>query len=244
MALSFLGFFFIYFLWDENKGESINSNNIWSNFNEGLGEIIHNKKVLFIGIIESIVACGFGLFLFGWTPILKSMTLEGDINVGFAFVCFVMSLITGATIFEVIVIKLRVKLYKSLLFGIVASIILFLTVVYTKSFLISLISLAFINGMIGYIVPLLSTIKSQIISDSHRSQIMCLFRVPLNLFLTMLFLLTNYLSTKQVFLISAFTQIIALGLCYYLKTEQDKQNKISFDILKDEYKKIQEESIN
>ena len=243
MGFSFLGFFFIYFLWDENKGE-LRENNIWSNFRDGLGEIIYNKKVLFIGLIESIVVCGFGLFLFAWTPILKSMTIEGNINVGFVFVCFVMSLITGATIFEIIVIKLRVKLYKSLLIGIFTIITLFLIVIYTKSFLISLISLAFINGSIGYVNPLLSTIKSQIISDSHRSQVMCIFRVPLNLFLTILFILTGYLSTKQVFLISAFTQIVAFVLCYYLKTDQDKQNKISFDILKDEYKKIQEESIN
>lgn len=238
MIFSFLGFFFIFYLWDENTGDSENRKGIFENLKEGLNEITSNQNILYIGLIESIITCGFGLFLFGWTPLLKSLTQSGEINVGFAFVCFVMCLITGATIFEIIVIKIRVKLYTSLFFGILASIIFFIIVVYTRSFIVGLFGLASINGLIGFVNPLLSTIKSQIISESHRSQIMGIFRVPLNLFLTTLLYLTSSLSTNQVFLISAFTQIISLILCFFL-TAKPKEN---LDFLKDEYKKIREES--
>ncbi len=240
MIFSFLGFIFIFYLWDENTGESENRKGIIDNLKEGLNEITTNQNVLFIGLIEAIINCGFGLFLFGWTPLLKGLTITGEINVGFAFVCFIMFLITGATIFEITVIKLRIKLYTALFYGILANIIFFIIAVYTRSFIVGLFALASINGLIGFVNPLLSTIKSQIISESHRSQIMGIFRVPLNLFLTTLLFLTSELTTNQVFLISAFTQIISLILSYFL-TVKPKEDS-NYDFLKEEYKKIREET--
>lgn len=199
MFFSLLGIFFIYYLWDENE-KTVNTNSnqtLIEHLKEGWAEL-KSQEILYIGLIESLIVSAFGLFLFAWTPILQSISPEGKINVGFVFITFVMSLILGATLFEIIVIKLRTKPYKSLFFGCLAQILAFLVVVYSRSYVTSLIFLAIINGMIGFMNPLFSSIKSKIIKDKNRSQLMSLFRVPQSIIVSTLLILTNFYTPQQV----------------------------------------------
>lgn len=242
MSFSIVGGILIFSLWNENYGEENNKKSIIENLIEGVEEIRNDEKVFLIGVIESIINAAFGLFLFGWTPLLSSISVDGKINVGFAFITFIMCLVSGATVFEIVSIKLKVNPYKSLFSGLIAVIILFIITVYSKSFVICLISLAFINGAIGYILPLISTIKSEIIKEKHRSQIMCIYRVPLNILLTILLLLTKLFNTKQVFLISAFIQIVSLIISYHLKGIYKPDKKEYPLFINEKYKKIQEEN--
>jgi len=99
-------------LWDENVGsnddydennknveriESHESENRW----EALEEL-KERNVLSIGLIESFFQATLNIFLFAWTPILTSSSSSGQINVGYTFCCFILTMILGTNMFEVI----------------------------------------------------------------------------------------------------------------------------------------------
>jgi hypothetical protein len=114
-----------------------------------------------------------------------------------------MALIGGAILYEIFIIKLKKKFYNILFISIGIQIIFFIVIVYSRSFYISLISFAIVNGAIGFTSPLFSIIKSNIIQEKFRSQLMSLFRVPLNVFVIILLLLTHVFSpTKVIFYIN------------------------------------------
>ena len=159
---------------------------------------LKKKDVLYIGIIESITASSWGLFFFSWTPILNSLSPNNHVNVGFVYICFVMALIGGAMLYEIFLIKLKKNYYKTLLFSCIIQIISFLGVAVFSSFYIVLCFLAIINSLIGFTSPLFSIIKSVIIQEKYRSQLMSIFRVPLSIYVCILLLLTHYFSSSTV----------------------------------------------
>ena len=53
------------------------------------------------------------IFLFSWTPILKTST-KGGINVGFIFTCMVLTMIIETKSYEVVVVNLGCDYYLSI----------------------------------------------------------------------------------------------------------------------------------
>lgn len=206
---------------NENNSNNKTFSAFYNQLKDSLQEL-KKKEVLYIGIIESIMNSSWGLFLFSWTPLLNDLSIKNHVNVGFTYICFVMALIGGAILYEIFIIKLRKSYYKVLFVAILIQIICFLVIVYTRSFYICLINLAFVNGMIGFTSPLFSIIKSSVIIEKFRSQIMSLFRVPLNIYVITLLLMTHYLSSTKVrfiiikyFIIILLLLIILIRLCLY-----------------------------
>jgi hypothetical protein len=195
----------------EDELNAKNLSNVYSNFKSSLNEF-KKTEILFIGLIESITSSSWGIFFFFWTPVLTDLSPSNHINVGFTYICFVMALIGGAILYEIFIIKLKKKFYNILFISIGIQIIFFIVIVYSRSFYISLISFAIVNGAIGFTSPLFSIIKSNIIQEKFRSQLMSLFRVPLNVFVIILLLLTHVFSpTKVIFYIN----IIIYRFCLF-----------------------------
>ena len=102
VSISFasVAFFIILLLWEENKPNESGKVHIARSFCEALQEL-KKREVLTVGVMESLFLAVYSIFLFAWTPILAN-TASGEINVGIIFICFVMSMITGTLLFEVI----------------------------------------------------------------------------------------------------------------------------------------------
>ena len=156
------------------------------------------NEVLYLGIVESISNSALGFYLFTWTPILNSLSPNNHVNVGFVFICYVLALIGGSISFEIAIIKLKFHYYTVLFYSLIAQVICFLIVVYTRSFKIALICFSVMQGFNGFFGPLFSIIKSNVVVEKYRSQIMSLFRVPLNIYVCILLLLTYVLSPTKV----------------------------------------------
>lgn len=101
MLFATIAFFVMLVLWDENKPNEAGRTHITQSFGKAVKQL-KKREVFTVGVMESLYLAVNGIFLFAWTPIL-SHTAAGEINVGIIFVCFMMSLICGTMIFEVII---------------------------------------------------------------------------------------------------------------------------------------------
>lgn len=163
---------------------------IYKNFKDCFSEF-KKENVLYLGITEAIVQSSFSIFIFAWTPILLKLSPLGELNYGTAFICFVLSLICGAIIYDILLIKLKYNYFKVLFGSLILQFFCFTFILVSRSFYLCLLVFAVINGNLGFVSPLLSIIKSNIIVEKYRSQIMTIFRVPLYL-ISMILLLINY----------------------------------------------------
>ena len=112
IALSALAIITSAILWGENKPMANSKDSPWKHFSDACLEFI-KTEVLCIGLIEGIVMAVLNIFLFSWTPILKTST-KGGINVGFIFTCMVLTMIIETKSYEVVVVNLGCDYYLSI----------------------------------------------------------------------------------------------------------------------------------
>ena len=142
------------------------------------------------------------MFLFLWTPVLIYSNPDGDINIGFIYICLVASILIGTSVFEVFIIYYKVGLYYLL------SVVLFLIVVclsliyFINLFMVRLILFAALNGLVGLYNPLFSFIKYKILEEKHRALLMNIFRIPLNIYvvvcLSLLKVMDPFMVSKKI----------------------------------------------
>ncbi len=170
---------------------------IYKNFIDCFSEFKKNN-VLYLGITEAIVQSSFSLFIFIWTPILSNLAPSGELNYGTAFICFVLSLICGAIIYDILLIKLKYSYYKVLFGSLLLQFFCFVLILISRSFYLCLMVFAVINGNLGFASPLLSIIKSNLIIERYRSQLMTIFRIPLYVIVITLLLLNYFVGPYKV----------------------------------------------
>jgi MFS family permease len=141
---SSLAFFVILFLWEENKLKFINKGKKGSSFWTAFKEL-KKREVFSIGMIESLFQTSLNLFLFLWTPLLLKSTSYTQINVGFCFVCFVIMMIIGTTIFELSVIILKTDYYINMAGSLFLGTVMWFFVYTDDSFLLRMVYLSIIN---------------------------------------------------------------------------------------------------
>jgi hypothetical protein len=183
-------------LWDEN--EKCSNEAINQTYGEALCEL-KKKKVLSIGLTESIFYAVLSLFIFSWTPILLVTSNNVEPNVGFVSLCFVLMTILGSLLFEILIIHLNFNIYLSLTAALIVEILLFSTIYFVNSYFIRLLCLSFINCILGFFYPLNSTIKSKVVGEMNRTLLMGMFRMPLNLFVITILLFLKYISILEVY---------------------------------------------
>ncbi len=158
---------------------------------------LSKPDVLCIGLIESIFQGVLNIFLFAWQPLLES-SIDKPINPGFIFTCFVISLILGAGLFEIFTIYLKTNYYKLIVHILFFVLIIFLNIFFIENFIYRLILCAFYNGSSSFFNSLLSIIKSQILVEKHRTLLMNIFRIPLNIYVISVFILVKYVTITTV----------------------------------------------
>ncbi len=197
IALCLVSGISITFLWDENRpGQNQNSTTL-NQFSEAFEEL-KKREVLTVGIMESFWQAVLNIFIFAWTPILQHTTTE-KFNPGMVFITFVMLIIAGTKVYELVCIYLKSNLYISLASGILVELIAFTIILMVpNNFMLTYICLGIINGMCGYYQPINSIIKAKIIKEKVRALMMNIFRIPLNLYVVSALLFLKNLDPKTV----------------------------------------------
>ena len=194
-----------FMLWEENYGsqEDESNNNETQDHDkakaawyDGLRNALHttlqNREILLCGIISSLFEGSMYIFVFMWTPIMKSLAEKAgestDLPFGLIFATFMVCCMTGSSIFSIFVEKYSVEQLGVTVFGVgaFAMAVVALEISETMSFL----GMNLFEICVGMYFPIMGTMKGGIVPENKRAAIYNLYRIPLN-FIVLFSLLTD-----------------------------------------------------
>jgi len=209
-------FFILLKTWPENYGNRKNLK-IFSSCDEGLRQILRNRKIFLVGCIQTAVESCMYIFVFLWTPVM--MPIQPPF--GMVFACFMVAIMIGSSIYSLLISKgykagetLRMCL---IIIGISLSVCAVFASPQRDSNSIMIIYFAFImfEVAIGMYFPAMSFTKSQVIPEAYRANVMNWFRVPMNVITcaALLCLHVDWISYDKRLVFGACLVICFLGLC-------------------------------
>jgi MFS transporter, MFS domain-containing protein family, molybdate-anion transporter len=208
------------FLWEENYGDMDNNEDTngkgrgkwYDGLRNAWTTTIRNRDVLLCGIISSLFEGSMYIFVFMWTPLLKSFLADGDgdLPFGLIFATFMVCCMTGSSIFSILVDKYPVEKLAIAIFavGAVAMGIVAMEISEEVSFL----GMNLFEITVGMYFPIMGTMKGGIVPEDKRAAIYNLYRIPLN-FIVLFSLLTD-LTPKFSFTLNA----IMLGVATFAQS--------------------------
>jgi len=167
--------------WEENYGNR--KSNFSSSCMEGLRIIFTDTNILLLGIIQSLLESCMYIFVFLWTPILD----KGSTPLGMTFSCFMVCIMIGSSTFSVLSSRghSQAQILKYTLYCISATMAV---CCYTarpeassQDTIVSFAAFLVLEVGIGMYFPAISYLRSQVIPESYRANVMNWFRVPMNI---------------------------------------------------------------
>jgi len=169
--------------WDENYGNR--KSNFSTSCMEGLRIIFKDENIFMLGIMQSILESCMYIFVFMWTPVLD--VPSRPLPLGMVFACFMVCIMVGSSLYSILSSRgnspEEVLKYCLLMISISMAVCCFTagpgasliqTMVSFGAFLI-------LEVAIGMYFPVISYLRSQVIPESHRANVMNWFRVPMNI---------------------------------------------------------------
>ena len=166
--------------WPENFGDR--KMNFKATFGQGLRQIVQDKKILQLGILQTIIESVMYIFVFMWTPVL----MPSEPPLGMVFANFMVAIMIGSSLYTLLLSKgFRPEDTLKIILVILASsmTICCLTAGPDRGMLdMTILYVAFLmlEVAFGMYFPAMSFLKSQIIPEGHRANVMNWFRVPMN----------------------------------------------------------------
>lgn len=203
--------------WKENTAPRGEATNGKVSVSDALSVILTDKKILLVGAVQALFEGAMYIFVLQWPPAIKAALLSsnwlgsGSVPYGTIFSCFMASCLFGSSIFSKIQskVKSQIELPTSLMLTTAA-------VAMSTATFFGLNNLAVLAGAffvfeacVGMYFPSIGTLRSKYIPDSHRSVIMNLFGVPLNLIVVSVFLSIKSLGVSGALTVASGALAIA-----------------------------------
>jgi hypothetical protein len=177
------------FLWEENYGEKDNQSESkvddrkggeakWYNgLKDAFITTMRNREIMLCGIISSLFEGSMYIFVFMWTPLLKSFIVNPDVEelpFGVIFSTFMVFCMTGSSLFSILVGWYSVEKLAIVIFGVGAAAmgIVALEINETASFM----GMNLFEVCVGMYFPIMGTMKGGIVPESKRAAIYNLYR--------------------------------------------------------------------
>jgi len=166
--------------WEENYGNR--KANFGGSCLEGLRIIFKDEQVLLLGTVQSLLESCMYIFVFLWTPVLDT----GSTPLGMVFACFMVCIMVGSALFSILSHRgfSEANILKNCLVLISGSMAVCCYTTRPDSTMvdtvISFIAFLVLEVAIGMYFPAISYLRSKVIPESHRANIMNWFRVPMN----------------------------------------------------------------
>lgn len=204
-----IGFLICLIFWTENKGsESETSTLSFKDVRAVLG-----TNLWILGCTQSLFLGAMYTFVFLWTPALAN---SGAIPHGIVFSTFMAMVCIGTTIFKCF--SAQVEFLPYVIFGI-SAISCGLTVISMGNTTWVFSSFMAFELACGIMFPTYGSLRSKYVPDEHRTTIMNIYRIPLNLFVVLVLLNKRFMSLQVVFGICCATHLISLGVWYFFRPE-------------------------
>lgn len=172
--------------------------------------IQNDRKILFLGLVQALFESAMYIFVLQWPVLMKShiskyyigsstatATTNMVIPYGTIFSCFMTSCLIGSTLFGFLQ-RLSYSIENT-----TTIMLLIATAAMTgmanleSSNLCSIILIMFLYEIcVGVYFPSIGTLRSRYLPEQHRSVLMNIFGIPLNLIVILVMLTSQYLGTK------------------------------------------------
>lgn len=206
-------------LWEENYGEQQDNSNSTGKSNhwyDGLKNAytvtIRSRDIFLCGIISSLFEGSMYIFVFMWTPALKT-DASTELPFGLIFSTFMVSCMAGSSLFSILVSQYKVELLAVGVFGVGCCSMMLVTLGSTDT--LSYTGMLLFEMCVGLYFPIMGTMKGTIVPEDKRAAIYNLYRIPLN-FIVLFSLLTDLTPTisfglnSSMLLVATLLQIILM----------------------------------
>jgi len=166
--------------WEENHGNR--KSDFTGSCMEGLRIIFKDEKILLLGCVQSLLESCMYIFVFLWTPVLDT----GATPLGMVFSCFMVCIMVGSALFSILSQRglSEATILKNCLLMIATTMAIccFTTRPGASNIdtVVSFLAFLLLEIAIGMYFPAISYLRSQVIPESHRANVMNWFRVPMN----------------------------------------------------------------
>eukprot|EP00535_Pseudo-nitzschia_heimii_P001075 CAMPEP_0197189032 /NCGR_PEP_ID=MMETSP1423-20130617/19013_1 /TAXON_ID=476441 /ORGANISM="Pseudo-nitzschia heimii, Strain UNC1101" /LENGTH=589 /DNA_ID=CAMNT_0042641045 /DNA_START=197 /DNA_END=1966 /DNA_ORIENTATION=+ len=210
-------------LWKENLAAKSPSDDTSSkpSIKDAIKVVRADPKIMMVGGVQSLFEAAMYIFVLQWPPaiaaaVTKSFGEGAGTPYGTVFSCFMASCLFGSTLFGQFA-KMKGPTTEGVTTGMLAiATIAMSTATYTistasvASGLPALIAAFFaFEACVGMYFPSIGTLRSKYIPDSHRSVIMNLFGIPLNVLVVSVFMFVKYLGVNGALGISSSALALA-----------------------------------
>jgi len=168
--------------WEENYGNR--KENFSSSCMEGFRIIFSEENIFLLGSIQSLLESCMYIFVFLWTPVLTPE--NSSTPLGMVFSCFMVCIMIGSSLFSMLMSRgfSEAHILKLCLYAISSTMLICCFTARPNATstdtLISFASFLVLEVAIGMYFPAISYLRSQVIPESHRANVMNWFRVPMN----------------------------------------------------------------
>ena len=202
------GLFICLIFWTENKGQTSSSGSL--SLKDASSVISTNLWIL--GGTQSLFLGAMYTFVFLWTPALSSDSVPH----GLVFSTFMAMICIGTTIFKCFSAQVEILPY---VIFVISAISCSLSAIFMGNNTIVFSSFMAFELACGIMFPTYGSLRSMYVPDEHRTTIMNIYRIPLNLFVVLVLVNKRFMSLKVVFGICCATHCISLFAWYFFRPE-------------------------
>lgn len=165
--------------------------------------MLADPKILLVGAVQALFEGAMYIFVLQWAPLLKTAIQSShfgdttDIPYGNIFSCFMASCLLGSTVFSSLQ-RRGTKVEKSASYMLMTATAALTTASLLGPDQLLPLSAAFFlfEACVGMYFPSIGTLRSKYLPDRHRSVLMNLFGIPLNLIVVSVFLSLKSLGSQ------------------------------------------------
>ncbi|KAI0594922.1 hypothetical protein F4775DRAFT_411348 [Biscogniauxia sp. FL1348] len=169
--------------WIENYGAAASPKTADSPKPQSLSTVFKQPSILALGFVSTMFEGSMYLFVFFWTPALKSVQKSaGELPYGFIFSSFMAASMAAALTFNIVMQK-RVVRYSRLLVGIMlVANYCFVKLAGPKTEDATFWLFCLFEACVGMYWPCAGYLKGRLVQDDARGKVYGIMRIPLNIF--------------------------------------------------------------
>jgi MFS family permease len=220
------------FLWKENVAEMKDDEK--PSIKEAIEVIKKDPKIMLVGGVQSLFEAAMYIFVLQWPPAVSAAIAKafGDgaaaTPYGTVFSCFMACCLLGSTLFSNLAKKgVPTESSAAGMLTVATLAMTAATLTVSRSMNLAGIVASFFafEACVGMYFPSIGTLRSKYVPDSHRSVIMNLFGIPLNVLVVSVFLSIQKLGVKGALSVSSGALGVATLCMFTLKRMIAKEAK-------------------
>ncbi len=202
---------------------------------DGLGMVWDDKKLLMLGAVQSLFEGSMCIFVSQWPPAMAKAVGQrfgegAQVPYGTVFSCFMASCMVGSTLFTKVYSAgtfLEKHMTKMLIVSALSIAGTLYAVMTPDSLYVLMLGMFSFEACVGMYFPMIGTMRSKYLPNSHRSVIASIYTMPLNLLVVTVFLFIERLGTTGAFVVatsSLATSAICMLVLQRIRSREARRN--------------------